>query len=56
MKTNIELGMFARQRNRLITVRFRYHEARAGQNTLAMGLDDGCVHLARQAEVVGVYD
>ena len=56
VQTNIELGMLVRQRNRFITVRLRDHEARTGQNTLAMGPDHGSVNLARQAEVVGIYD
>jgi hypothetical protein len=35
---------------------FVYHQARSGQNALAVGADDGLVNGGRAAEVVGVDD
>jgi hypothetical protein len=56
MQADIEAGIFAGDAGGLAGVRFRDHQACAGENSLAMGAKDGGIDFRREAEIVGVYD
>ena len=52
MKSDLESGIFVRDRSRLIARGPRDHQARTEQDTLAISSKDARIYLARDAEVV----
>ena len=56
VQADAEPGIFPGEFHRFGAARFVHHQARGGQNAVAMGADDGFVDGMRTAKVVGVDD
>jgi len=56
MQTDIEGGIFFRERRGLVASRLSYHQAGAGQDPFAMRANDAGVDLARISEVIAIDD